>query len=151
MRGPMDRARAGSVARWVAALGLGIPLAGCASTTRSVDAYYRQMAVNYQDAIKEARIREIAVEKQAKVLAATGDSRYHKYERELKSLRSWQEHCAREQQRFEKAAKWMESHFDVEKKEAGVASVTEMKPEPLPTDNGAVQVQGQDLKGALDN
>ncbi len=132
-------------------LGLGIPLAGCASTTQSVDAYYRQMAVNYQDAIKEAQIREIAVEKQAKVLAATGDSRYHKYERELKSLRSWQEHCAREQQRFEKAANWMETHFKVGKDHEGVVAGPESRPEPRLSEEGPIQVQGQDSKDALTN
>ena len=118
MTGPMDRALARRLVLPIAMIALGAPLVGCASYSQSVDAYYRQMASNYADAQKEAKIREIAVERQAKVLAATGDSRYHKYERELKSLRKWQEHCAWEQQRFEKAASWMETHL-VREKETG--------------------------------
>lgn len=117
MRGPMDRALARKLVLPIAMIALGSPLVGCASYSQSVDAYYRQMASNYADALKQAKIREIAVEKQAKVLAATGDSRYHKYERELKSLRKWQEHCAWEQQRFEKAANWIETHMVREKKD----------------------------------
>jgi hypothetical protein len=116
MRGPMDRARAGSVARWVAAFGLVIPLAGCASTTRSVDAYYRQMAVNYQEALDKAKLDEVALENQSKVLGATGDqSKYRKAKRQIEKIRSWEEHCAKEKKRFEKAAEWMESHLKVDK------------------------------------
>ncbi len=117
MRGPMDRALARKLVMPIAMIALGAPLVGCASYSQSVDAYYRQMASNYADALNQAKIREIAVEKQAKVLAATGDSRYHKYERELKSLRKWQEHCAWEQQRFEKAANWMEAHMVQQQKD----------------------------------
>ncbi|MHB1559491.1 MAG: hypothetical protein ACYC61_18750 [Isosphaeraceae bacterium] len=133
MTGPMDRVLARMFARPIAAIALGISMTGCASYSQSVDAYYRQMASNYADALKEAKIREIAVEKQAKILAATGDSRYHKYERELKSLRKWQEHCAWEQQRFEKAANWMEAHLVREKKDDGKAPELDETPERDPS------------------
>ncbi len=150
MTGPMDRALARMFVRPIAAIALGISLSGCASYSQSVDAYYRQMASNYADALKEAKIREIAVEKQAKVLAATGDSRYHKYERELKSLRKWQEHCAREQQRFEKAATWMEAHLVREKKDAGKPSELDETP-ARDLSEGPLQLQGTAFSDSAHN
>jgi hypothetical protein len=109
----------------MAALCLGIPLAGCASITQDVDAYYRQMAVNYQDAIDRAKVDEVSVEDQSRVLAATGDQRkYRKSRRELEKIRSWEEHCAWEKKRFEKAAEWMERHFELSKRATAGAPVS---------------------------
>lgn len=150
MTGPMDRALARTFVRPIVAIALGISVGGCASYSRSVDAYYRQMASNYADALKEAKIREIAVEKQAKILAATGDSRYHKYERELKSLHKWQEHCAWEQQRFEKAANWMEAHLIREEKDAGKSSEPDETPK-RDLSEGPLQLQGTAFKDSANN
>ena len=47
--------------------------AGCTSMSQDVDAYYRQMAVNYKEAAEKARMDEIALENETKVLATTGD------------------------------------------------------------------------------
>ena len=122
MKGAMDRARAGSIARRVAVLCLGIPLAGCASMTQDVDAYYRQMAVNYQEAVEQAKLDETKVDHQAQVLAVTGDKKkLQKCQRILAKIRKSEEDYAYQQKRFEKAAEWMESHFHINKE--AVASV----------------------------
>jgi hypothetical protein len=134
MKGPMDWARAGSIARRMAALCLGIPLAGCASMTQDVDAYYRQMAVNYQEAVEQAKLDETKMEHQAQVMATTGDKKMlQKAERILAKIRKSEVDYAHQQKRFEKAADWMESHFDINK-EAIVRLVgTSKGPEAPPT------------------
>jgi hypothetical protein len=92
---------------------VGVALTGCASVTKDVDAYYRQMATNYGEAIEKAKVDEVSEQSKAKVLAATGDARAaRKAQREAERIKAWQEHCAWEKERFEKAAKWMETHFD---------------------------------------
>ena len=48
-------------------------LAGCASVSQDVDAYYRQMAYNYKEAEEKARMEAITLENETKVLATTGD------------------------------------------------------------------------------
>ena len=58
-------------------------------------------------------MNEASVTSKAQVLAATGDIRAsRKAQREAERLKSWEEHCAWEKERFEKAARWMETHFD---------------------------------------
>jgi hypothetical protein len=151
MKGAMDRPGAGPIARRMAALCLGISLAGCAAMTQDVDAYYRQMAVNYQEALDKAKIDEISVEHQAQVLAATGDkAKYRKYHRELGKIREWEERCAKEKKRFEKAAEWMESHFaiDKEKTEAVLASSKppEAAPPADPTDTTAHDIKDSQVE-----
>lgn len=111
MHSSKDQTRAGLRLRGLIFFCLGIPLAGCAAITQDVDDYYRQMAVNYEEAIEKAKVEELTVKNQARVLAVTGDPRAHKYERELEKIRDWEKRCAHEQERFEKAAKWMETHF----------------------------------------
>jgi hypothetical protein len=103
--------------RGLLTLSVGISSCGCAAVTQDVDAYYRQMAANYKEALDRAKIEEASLKNQSRVYAVTGDQReYRRAERELKRVQAWQEHCSREQQRFEKAAKWMESHFDRNKR-----------------------------------
>ena len=57
---------------------MAVGMAGCASMTQDVDAYYRQMAYNWREAGEKAKVDELSLESQAKVLAATGDFRRHK-------------------------------------------------------------------------
>ena len=84
--------------------------------TQDVDLYYRQMAINYQEAVNSAKLDEKSLQNQLRVLGVTGDqSKYFKAQRKLEKLRAWEEKCAKEQKRFEKAAEWMESHFDIKK------------------------------------
>jgi hypothetical protein len=129
-------------------LALGISPCGCAAITQDVDAYYRQMAVNYKEAIERAKIEELSLENQSRVFAVTGDEKQHRRaRRELERVRSWEGHCAKEQQRFEKAAKWMESHFDSGKTDDGKASVSpDASNAPHPTDQQASGTQ--DTRGA---
>jgi hypothetical protein len=104
-------------------LGLGVlslGLAGCAAMTQDVDKYYRQMAYNYQEALDKAKLDEVTLQNQEKVLGVTGDqSGYRRAKRQLEKIRSWEEHCAYEKKRFEKAAEWMEGHFGIKKPEFG--------------------------------
>src|SRR5262245_27933858 len=104
------RARLGAIAL----IGLAPCLGGCASVSQDVDAYYRQMAYNYKEAQDNARLKEVTLESEAKVLAATGDfKRYRKNQRELGRVKSWEARCEKESARFKKAAEWTESHFHV--------------------------------------
>jgi hypothetical protein len=119
MRSVKGRVRASGTWRLVVMLSSAIALGGCASMTQDVDAYYRQMAVNYKEAIDDAKIEETQLEKKAQIYAVTKDKKeLRRTERELEQVRSWEEHCAREQQRFGKAAKWMETHLSSVKKHA---------------------------------
>jgi hypothetical protein len=146
MKGPMDRARAGSIARRMAALCLGIPLAGCATMTQDVDAYYRQMAVNYQEAAEQAKLDETKLDHQAQVLAVTGDKqKLQKSQRILAKIRKSEEDYARQQKRFEKAADWMESHFRIDK-EAVAALVGSSKGSEGPPTAAPIASPEHDVK-----
>lgn len=93
-------------------------LTGCAAMTQDVDAYYRQMAFNFREAADKAKLDEVALENESKVLGVTGDqSRYRKAQKQLRKIKEWEEHCAKEKVRFEKAAEWMETHLKVKRTE----------------------------------
>jgi hypothetical protein len=95
---------------------LGPFFAGCAAMSQDVDAYYRQMAINYQEAVDNAKRDEVSLENQMRILGVTNDqTKYLKAQRKLEKLKAWEEKCAYQQKRFEKAADWMESHFDIKK------------------------------------
>jgi hypothetical protein len=103
-----------ALARLLGLLMIGSSCAGCATITQDVDAYYRQMAINYQEAADKAKLDAASLENQVKVLAVTGEpAKAHKTQRRLDRIRSWEQHCLNEKQRFEKAAEWTESHFHV--------------------------------------
>ena len=106
--------------------------AGCASMTQDVDAYYRQMAFNFQEAADKAVLDEVALENESRVLGVTGDqSRYRKAQKQLKRIKNWEEHCRNEKIRFEKAAEWMEKHMHVEKTEINpIGSESASRPQP---------------------
>jgi hypothetical protein len=111
---------------------------GCAAMTQDVDAYYRQMAFNFQEAADKAMLDEVALENESRVLGATGDqSRYRKAQKQLKRIKEWEEHCYKEKKRFEKAAEWMETHLHVEK--------TEIKPEGTETTSKPKTTGSSDL------
>jgi hypothetical protein len=91
-------------------------LAGCASVSQDVDAYYRQMAYNYKEAQEKAKIDALALEGETKTLAATGEfGKYRRAQRELNRLKQWEERCEYEANRFKKAAEWTEAHLHVER------------------------------------
>jgi hypothetical protein len=80
------------------------------------------MAVNYQEAVEQAKLDETKVDHQAQVLAVTGDKKkLQKCQQILAKIRKSEEDYAHQQKRFEKAADWMESHFHINKE--AVASV----------------------------
>jgi len=91
---------------------MAVSMAGCASTTQSVDAYYRQMAYNYREAGEKARVDALSLESQAKVLAATGDFKRHKrVQHQLDKVKEFEAKCDHEAGRFQKAAEWTEARF----------------------------------------
>jgi hypothetical protein len=108
------RARGWALPRLLGLIVLAPSLAGCASVSQDVDAYYRQMAYNYKEAGENAKLKAVTLESESKVLAATGDfSRIRKNQREISRVKSWEARCEKEANRFRKAAEWTESHFHV--------------------------------------
>src|SRR5262249_15204807 len=113
MRFVQARVRGARIWRGFVIPAVGLLLTGCAAVTKDVDAYYRQMAINYGEAIEKAKLDEASLRSRAQVLGMTGEPRAARNaQRELRRIESWEEHCSREKQRFEKAARWMETHFD---------------------------------------
>ena len=87
-------------------------MTGCASMTGEADAYYRQMAYNWREALDKAKVDEVSLTSQANVLASTGDTRKAmRTERELERVKKWEVKCERQADRFEKAAEWTEARF----------------------------------------
>jgi hypothetical protein len=88
---------------------------GCTSMSQDV-AYYRQMAFNYKEAQDKAKMDTVTLENETKVLATTGDfSNLKKAQRRLSHIKTWEEKCGKQSERFEKAAEWTEAHFHLEK------------------------------------
>ena len=84
-------------------------LAGCAAMSQDVDRYYRQMAHNYQEAEAKAKADAEVLEGKSRVVVQAGDLHtYGKVEKELARLKDWQAHCAKQRERFEKAAEKLE-------------------------------------------
>jgi hypothetical protein len=114
-------ARVRSWARW-ASFGLSVLAlspAGCTSMSQDVDAYYRQMAVNYNEAAEKAKLDVVTLENEAKLLATTDDfSHLKKTQRKISHIKEWEEKCEHQAKRFEKAAEWTEAHFHLEKPKA---------------------------------
>jgi hypothetical protein len=88
--------------------------AGCASVSEDVDAYYRQMAYNYNEAKEKAKMDALTLEGQSKALASAGNlAKYRRTERELQRVKSWEARCEHQANRFKKAAEWTEAHLHV--------------------------------------
>jgi hypothetical protein len=107
-------------------------MAGCASMSQDVDLYYRQMEFNYKEAQERAKKQEVALQRQASVMAASGDEHQLKRtQKELDRIKAWEAKCAKEEKRFEKAAKWTEDHFHMER-----PPIAGEKAGPRPDDEG---------------
>ncbi|HZW35117.1 MAG TPA: hypothetical protein VFF52_30630 [Isosphaeraceae bacterium] len=107
-----NRMRPPALARLLGLLMMGSSCAGCAMMTQDVDAYYRQMAINWQEAADKAKRDAASLENQMKVFAVTGEpAKAQKFQRQVDRIRSWEQHCLKEKVRFEKAAEWTEAHF----------------------------------------
>ncbi len=115
----MSEFMAGRVRRWPQMmLGLVVmsSLAGCASMTQDVDAYYRQMEYNYKEAQDRAKHQVESLERQTSMLAATGDqNKLKRTQREIDRIKAWEAKCAKQEERFQKAAEWTEKRFHLEK------------------------------------
>jgi hypothetical protein len=103
-------------------------LAGCAAMSQDVDRYYRQMAHNYQEAEAKAKADAEMLEGKSRVVVQAGDLHaYGKVQKELARLKDWQTHCAKQRERFEKAAEKLE-------KKSGPSKSSDMEskaPSPL--------------------
>jgi hypothetical protein len=92
-------------------------LAGCASISHDVDRYYRQMARNFQDAEANAKADADILEGKSRVVVQAGDlHQYSSIQKELARLKDWQAHCAKQRERFEKAAEKLEEKAGSRKK-----------------------------------
>lgn len=88
---------------------------GCKSVTSDVRDYYQQMAYNYKEAKEKAKIQEMSLENESKMLLATGDkNHYRRTQRELDRIKGWEEKCGKQEERFQKAAHWTEEHFHLD-------------------------------------
>jgi hypothetical protein len=95
---------------------LGLSVAGCASMSQDVDAYYRQMAYNYKEAAEKAKMDAVTLENESKMLRTFGEfSKYRRAQRELEKIKAWEERCEKQEERFAQAAEWTEEHFHLEK------------------------------------
>lgn len=95
---------------------MAVAMAGCASVTEDVDAYYRQMAYNFKEAEEKAKMDELSLESQSKALATTGQfKRQKRVQRELDRVKAWESKCEKQAGRFEKAAEWTEAHFHLKR------------------------------------
>ena len=91
--------------RFATLLVIAVWLAGCAAISQDVDRYYRQMAHNFQDAEAKAKADAEILEGKSRVAVQAGDlHRYGSVQKELARLKDWQAHCAKQRDRFEKAA-----------------------------------------------
>jgi hypothetical protein len=91
-------------------------MAGCASMPGEADAYYRQMAYNWREALEKAKVDELSLTSQVNVLASTGETRrYMRTERELERVKKWETKCEKQADRFEKAAVWTEARFHLKR------------------------------------
>jgi len=91
-------------------------LSGCAAMIQDVHLYYQQMAVNYKEAEEKAKLDAVTLERESGALLQGGE--LHKYKRaqkELAKIKNWQEYCARQHERFEKAAEKTAGPADTKK------------------------------------
>jgi hypothetical protein len=150
MPGATNRLRGPARSRWIGLLIFGPCLAGCAAMSQDVDAYYRQMAINYHEAAENAKLDEVSAENQLRVLGATGDQQHYvKMQRKLERLRAWEEKCTKEEKRFAKAADWMESHFDIKKPKLASKAGDEsaVRDGPIGYDSKPTEVLATDSEG----
>ena len=63
------------------------------------------MATNYKEAEDKAKMDAMTLEGESRSLLQAGDLHgYNKAQKELARIKNWQSKCARERERFEKAA-----------------------------------------------
>jgi hypothetical protein len=88
---------------------------GCVSAAKDVRDYYREMAQNWHASGEKAKMDALTLEGESRMLAKNGDfQRFKRTERELARLKAWGNKCAKQEDRFEKAARWTENHYHLE-------------------------------------
>jgi hypothetical protein len=81
-----------------------------------VHLYYQQMAVNYKEAEEKAKADIVSLERKSAALLQAGEThKYNKAQKEIGKLKNWQEYCARQQERFDKAAQKTAGPADTKK------------------------------------
>ena len=72
---------------------------------QDVHLYYEQMAINYKEAEGKAKLDAVTLERESGALLQGGElHKYKRTQRELARIKNWQEYCARQHERFQKAA-----------------------------------------------
>jgi len=91
-------------------------LSGCAAMIADVHLYYQQMAVNYKEAEEKAKVDIVTLERKSAVLLQAGEThKYNKAQKEISRIKNWQENCARQSERFAKAAQKTAGPADTKK------------------------------------
>ncbi len=130
---------------WTGLVVVVLGVSGCASVAQDVDAYYRQMAVNYLEARDNAKMEATTLENESKVLAVTGEShKLKRAQRRLAKIQAWEEKCDKEAVRFEKAAEWTEAHFHLAKP----AKKSDLPGQQAPEDSAVRQAAAASDDGA---
>lgn len=91
-------------------------ISGCAAMIQDVHLYYQQMAINYKEAEEKAKLDAVTLERQSGSLLQGGElHKYNRTQKELAKIKNWQEYCARQHERFEKAAQKTAGPADTKK------------------------------------
>jgi hypothetical protein len=91
-------------------------LSGCAAMIQDVHLYYQQMAINYKEAEEKAKLDAVTLERESGALLQSGElHKYNRTQRELAKIKNWQAYCARQQERFQKAADKTDKPADAKK------------------------------------
>ena len=102
--------------RLLAPLILSFYLTGCAAMVQDVHLYYQQMAINYKEAEEKAKLDAVTLERESGALLQGGElHKYNRAQKELAKIKNWQEYCARQHERFLKAAEKTAGPTDVKK------------------------------------
>jgi hypothetical protein len=99
------------------------------------------MAYNYKEAQERAKKQAVSLERQASVMAASGDAnKLKRARREIERIKAFEAKCAKEEKRFEKAAQWTEEHFHLER--PAIAG----EPTPLQPEDERVSLQPSEVE-----
>jgi hypothetical protein len=101
--------------RMMALLLLVPTLPGCIAAATDVRDYYREMALNYHEAGEKAKMDAVTLEGEARMLAKNGDfHRVKRTEREIARIKAWEAKCAKNEGKFDDAARRTEGLFHLE-------------------------------------
>jgi len=109
---------------------------GCVSAAKDVRDYYREMAYNYHAATEKAKMDALTLEGEKKMLAQNGDfQKLRRTQRKLDRIEAWGAKCAKQEERFEKAAHWTEEHYHLDRQPAkGKPAADRLEEQAAPTE-----------------